>query len=148
MGWSDGFDLLWNCVMLYKWVYVCTGLPICGITEWIWWGSTPQCPARMGFHYGGQLIKHMYLLVKGLVAFGLVCHLGTQNHLLWNLSVVWTWDWLLASVWALLPQSLCASGIRFVVFSYNSTNAFKELLITLLHPYRANLCMHQDPARV
>ena len=35
---------------------------------------------------------------------------GTQNYLLWSLSVWCTWGWLLASVWALLPLNLCALG--------------------------------------
>ena len=53
-----------------------TGLPICGALEWIWWGSTKQCPERIGFQYGGQLGKHIYPLAKGLVAIVLVCHVG------------------------------------------------------------------------
>ena len=37
MGWSDGFDLLWYCVLLQQWVCVCAKLPICGALECIWW---------------------------------------------------------------------------------------------------------------
>ena len=53
-----------------------SGLPICDVQEWIWWGSMSQYPERIGFQYGGQLRKHMYLLAKGLVVFRLVYHLG------------------------------------------------------------------------
>ena len=55
MGWIDGFDLLWNCVLLHRWVCVYTGLPICGIGEWIWWGSTPQHLEKMGSSIEGNL---------------------------------------------------------------------------------------------
>ena len=81
MGWSNGFDLLWNCVLLQRWVHLYIGLPICDVLEWILWGSTPQYPEKIWFQYEGQLGKHMYLLAKGLVVFGIVCHLGTQNYL-------------------------------------------------------------------
>ena len=81
MGWSDGFDSLWNCLVLQRWVFVYTGLPICGILELIWWGSTPQCPEKIGFQYRGQLGKHMYPLAKGLVAFGFIHYLGIKNYL-------------------------------------------------------------------
>ena len=28
MGWSDGFNLLWNSVLIQRWVYMYTGLPV------------------------------------------------------------------------------------------------------------------------
>ena len=86
MGWSDGFDL-WNCVLLQNWVCVYTGMPICGALEWLWWGSTPQCPERIDLQYGGQLGKHMYSLAKGLVEFRFLCHLGTLETIFHDPSV-------------------------------------------------------------
>ena len=77
-----GVMALTCCVLLQRWVCVYTRLPICGALEWIWWGSMSQCPERIGFQYGGQLGKHMYPLVKGIVAFGFVCHMGTETYLL------------------------------------------------------------------
>ena len=70
-------------VLLQRWVYVysgclsvwCTRVDLVGI-------HMPQCPERIGFQYGGQLGKHMYPLAKGLVEFGIVCHLGNENYLL------------------------------------------------------------------
>ena len=87
MGWSDGFELLWNCVLLQSWVCVYTGLPICSALEWIWLVSTPQCPERKRFQYRGQLGGHMYPLARGLVAFGFVCHLGILETIFHDPSV-------------------------------------------------------------
>ena len=87
MGWSDSFDLLWNCILLQMWVCMCTRVPICGAVEWIWWGSTSQCPERVGFQYRGQFGKHMYPLAKSLVAFGFVCYLGTLETIFLDPSV-------------------------------------------------------------
>ena len=66
---------------------MCTGLPICGELEWIWWGSTPQCPERIRSLYGGKLGKHIYPLAKVLVVFGFVCHLGTLETIFHDRSV-------------------------------------------------------------
>ena len=87
MGWSDSFKLLWNCVLLERWVCVCTRLLICGELEWIWWGSMPQSPERLGFQYRGQLGKHTYPLAKGLVVFGFVCHLEVLQTIFYDPSV-------------------------------------------------------------
>ena len=125
IGWSDGFDL-WNCVLLQRWVCVCTRLPIYGALEWIWWGFMPQCPGRIGFQYGGQLGKHMYLLAKGLVAFRFVYHLGTENYLPWPLSARCTWGWLLASVWLCCPWAF----VLQVPFSILVWGSCKGLPIT------------------
>ena len=55
IGFSDGFYLLQNCVLLQRWVCMCTGLHICGSWEWIWWGSIAQYPERIGFSMEGTL---------------------------------------------------------------------------------------------
>ena len=100
-------------VFCFKGGYVCI-LGCLSVVYESGFGGDPyqQCPERIGFQYGGQLGKHMYLLVaKGLVAFGIICYLGTLETIFCNPSVHGAHEVGYLSMFAsLLPLSLCDSG--------------------------------------
>ena len=131
IGWSDGFDLLWNCIQFQKWVYVCIRQPIWGVLEWIWWGSTPQFLERIGFQYRGQLRKNIYLLAKVLVAFGLVCYLGTLKTIFHDSSVHGAHEFGYLLLFDIVtPEPLC----------FRSLLAFWCMGVIRVHPYNGMPC--------
>ena len=105
----------------------------------IWWGSMPQCPERIGFQYGGQLGKHMYLLVKGLVAFGFVCCLGTENYFPWSLSAWCIWGWLLASVGLCCPWAFVFQ-VPFSILVWGSCKGSPLTMPAMCWSHRQHRC--------
>ena len=121
---------LWLVVelcLLQRYAYIYTRLPICGVLEWIWWGSLPQFHERIDFQYKEQLELNWIGILNWIGNFewnweahistgkrpcGIWICLAFGNRKLSSMTPQYMVHVRLATYLCLtsLPLSLCASG--------------------------------------